>query len=103
VEAIAWYSGNSSGTSHPVGQKAPNGLGIYDMSGNVCEWCWDWIGDYSAGTKTDPKGPSSGSSRIYRGGGWPHKDIYMRITDRHGMFPSWRTGYIGFRLARSQS
>ncbi len=67
--AVGWYSDNSSKT-HPVGGKAPNELGIYDMSGNVWEWCADWYGDYSSGSQTNPKGPGSGSYRVLRGGSW---------------------------------
>lgn len=66
----AWYSGNSNDMTHPVGLKYPNAWGLYDMTGNVWEWCNDWYGDYSGDPQTDPTGPSTGDYRVYRGGGW---------------------------------
>ena len=63
---VAWYDSNSGSKTHAVGGKKPNELGIYDMSGNVWEWCWDWYGDYSYYSQTNPKGASSGSYRVHR-------------------------------------
>lgn len=68
IDNVAWYDGNSGDKTHPVATKSPNELGIYDMSGNVWEWCADWYGDYSSGRQTNPKGPYGGSYRVSRGG-----------------------------------
>ena len=67
ISEVAWYDDNSGSKTHAVGTKSPNELGIYDMSGNVWEWCQDWYGSYGGGYQTNPQGPSSGSSRILRG------------------------------------
>ncbi len=72
LDSVAWYEGNSGGRTHPVGQKLPNGYGLYDMLGNVWEWCWDWYDDgyYGRSPSRDPRGPESGTSRVLRGGSW---------------------------------
>jgi formylglycine-generating enzyme required for sulfatase activity/TolB-like protein len=98
--AVAWYSGNSGNTTHPVGTKAANDLGIYDMSGNVYEWCWDWKGDYGSGSQTDPAGPSAGSGRVDRGGSWNDSARGVRSSNRYDNGPSGRAGNLGFRLVR---
>jgi formylglycine-generating enzyme required for sulfatase activity len=99
LDDVAWYNGNSSSTTHPVKSKLPNELGLYDMSGSVCEWCSDYWHNYSSTSKTNPKGPSSGSSRVNRGGSYSHYDWSCRVSDRNGSSPSCRSDNFGFRLA----
>ena len=101
VDNVAWYSENSGNRTQPVGKKSPNELGIYDMSGNVYEWCSDWFGDYSNSVVTNPKGPSSGSARVLRGGSWGDSARVVRVSYRYGRTPGCRDDDLGFRLACS--
>jgi len=98
-DEVAWYSVNSGNRTHTVGQKEPNGLGIYDMSGNVFEWCWDWWGSYKSTAKTDPTGASSGAERVIRGGRWDNSASDVRSVIRSSSNPNNRDGGLGFRLA----
>ena len=97
---IAWYRDNSRGTTHAVAGKAANAFGMYDMSGNVMEWCNDWYTYYSTSASTDPAGPSSGSYRVLRGGGWNNYSGGCRSSDRFYLGNS-RYSDVGFRVART--
>jgi len=99
---VAWYIENSGGISHPVGTKQANELGIYDMSGNVWEWCYDYLSNYSPDAQTNPTGTSSGTNRVLRGAGWGSIVRYVRVSCRGDSTPDDRhNGNVGFRLARS--
>jgi formylglycine-generating enzyme required for sulfatase activity len=100
---VAWYSKNASGRPRVVGEKSPNALGLYDMIGNVSEWCRDLMGYYpTSGVKENPTGPSSGTDRICRGGGWDSDETTCRATERMSYSPATRNAGIGFRLVCDQ-
>ncbi|MBI3399193.1 MAG: formylglycine-generating enzyme family protein, partial [Deltaproteobacteria bacterium] len=92
LDSVAWYNSNSGQKTHPVGTKAPNGLGIYDMSGNVWEWVQDWYGDnyYKNSPKDNPKGASGGQYRVLRGGSWGGGPQNLRASDRFWGVPATR-------------
>jgi len=103
LKGYTWFYRNSGNQTHPVGQKMPNGLGIYDMSGNVWEWCWDWYGNnYSSKSPRDnPDGPRGGSDRVLRGGSWLSTAAYLRASYRYYNTTDYRYYNLGFRLART--
>jgi formylglycine-generating enzyme required for sulfatase activity len=99
--SYVWYYANSGNKTHAVKTKSPNALGLYDMSGNVWEWCGDWYGNYTTGSKTNPTGPSSGSSRVLRGGSWNFNTSLCRVAYRRNSYPSYRSNDYGFRVGYS--
>jgi formylglycine-generating enzyme required for sulfatase activity len=101
VDTVAWYSGNAGSSTHPVGKKGANELGLNDMSGNAWEWCWDLYGSYSASAQTDPKGSTSGSYRVTRGGSYDYKESFCRVAYRQNYWtPTDRVDRFGFRCVQ---
>ncbi|NUM72320.1 MAG: SUMF1/EgtB/PvdO family nonheme iron enzyme [Ignavibacteriaceae bacterium] len=100
-DEVAWYDVNSGSTTHPAAQKNPNRLGVYDMSGNVWEWCWDWYGKYNAATEDNPGGAGSGNYKVIRGGNWGRSSSSLRVTNRGYRGPNGHNVNIGFRVVKN--
>ncbi len=101
INMVAWYNDNSRESTHPVAVKAPNELGLYDMNGNVNEWCWDLFNSYGTEGKPDTVKSRSDLERVVRGGSWNFKEFYPGVAFRHGSFKDMGRDDIGFRLVRS--
>jgi formylglycine-generating enzyme required for sulfatase activity len=96
---VAWYDKNSDRKTHPVGLKKPNNYGLYDMHGNIWEWCFDWYADYPDNSAIDPLGPDKGTAHVRRGGSWGYYAKGCRSAARASYSPNYRLGSLGFRLA----
>jgi formylglycine-generating enzyme required for sulfatase activity len=103
AETIAWYCPNAGSTTHPVQGKQPNAWYLYDMAGNVSEWCHDWRqADLGSAPITNPWGPATGSSRVVRGGAWSNPSSSLRAAERHNFPPTYQIDMVGFRCVRTK-
>jgi formylglycine-generating enzyme required for sulfatase activity len=98
LDPVGWYNGTNADETRPAGLKFPNPNGLYDMSGNVWEWCWDWYGEYDPKMLNNPVGPKSGTPRVLRGGSWNFSAVSCRPVFRSNRHPGLRYRYLGFRL-----
>jgi hypothetical protein len=103
IDEVAWYKGNAGDAPHPVATKAPNELGLYDMSGNSRELVSDWYGNYQSTAQVNPTGPSTGTNKVERGGSWYHDAKYCRISSRYYSKPTDKFTNVGFRIALSSN
>ena len=101
ADTVAWYNMNSDGNTHDVGKKVPNRMGLYDMSGNVAEWCWDWYRGYDSENQNSTVSVQDSKTRVVRGGGWGNSEWNLRISARNQHSPVMRNSIVGFRIARS--
>lgn len=101
-DEVAWHQGNAGNVLHYPGVLRPNELGLYDMSGNVWEWCSDWYGGYFADVQTNPTGPSNGNRRVVRGGSFSYEAPYSRVSQRNSCSPTYRSFVTGFRVAMDE-
>ena len=101
IASVAWYGENSDVTTHDVGTRAPNKLGLYDLCGNVAEWCWDYMGELPAQAATNPRGPNIGAMHVKRGGSWLDDPEQCTVFFRSGSAPTGKSSSLGFRVCRT--
>ena len=102
LDEVAWYSKNAEKTTHPRAQKFANELGLYDMCGNVFEWCWDWFDKFDCDYMDNPRGPAKGKMKVVRGNNWVNGESVSEVTRRVHRDPYCTTHHQGFRIARTK-